>query len=289
MVKKKLKTKILLFGSTGFLGSQFVKFIQKKKFKIYTTNKIKLSKKKNIKNYKCNLLSSKNTNRIIKKIRPKIIINFAGKYKNQFDTDIVKSLTMHQNIFSSLIKNKLLNTKLLLFNSASEFGNLKRVAAVKEDEQKKPNTIYGLSKKIQLDLAEYYFRNYKIKVINIRIFNIIPNDTISKKSIFSELVNFSKKFSKKKYKIIIKSSNMIRDYDQIDNICKGIFKILKKGKAGQTYNLGSGKPSLVGVIAKKFLNEKGIPNKYIILSKKKKNSFGGADSFYANIKKFNKL
>ena len=235
------------------------------------------------------MLSSKNTNRIIKEIRPKIIINFAGKYKNQFETDIVESLTIHQNIFSSLIKNKLLNTKLLLFNSASEFGNVKRVAAIKEDEEKKPNTIYGLSKKIQLALAEYYFRNYKIKVINIRIFNIIPKDTISKKSIFSELVNFSKKFSEKKNKIIIKSSNMIRDYDQIDNICKGIFKILKKGKAGQTYNLGSGKPSLVGVIAKKFLNERGIPNKYIVFSNKRKNSFGGADSFYANIKKFNKL
>lgn len=288
MVKKELKKKILIFGSSGFLGSQFVKFIKKKNFNIYTTNKIKLSKK-NIENYTCNLLSSKNTNRIIKEIRPKIIINFAGKYKNQFETDIVESLTIHQNIFSSLIKNKLLNTKLLLFNSASEFGNVKRVAAIKEDEEKKPNTIYGLSKKIQLALAEYYFRNYKIKVINIRIFNIIPKDTISKKSIFSELVNFSKKFSEKKNKIIIKSSNMIRDYDQIDNICKGIFKILKKGKAGQTYNLGSGKPSLVGVIAKKFLNERGIPNKYIVLSNKRKNSFGGANSFYANIKKFNKL
>jgi nucleoside-diphosphate-sugar epimerase len=288
VVKKELKKKILIFGSSGFLGSQFVKFIKKKNFNIYTTNKIKLSKK-NIENYTCNLLSSKNTNRIIKEIRPKIIINFAGKYKNQFETDIVESLTIHQNIFSSLIKNKLLNTKLLLFNSASEFGNVKRVAAIKEDEEKKPNTIYGLSKKIQLALAEYYFRNYKIKVINIRIFNIIPKDTISKKSIFSELVNFSKKFSEKKNKIIIKSSNMIRDYDQIDNICKGIFKILKKGKAGQTYNLGSGKPSLVGVIAKKFLNERGIPNKYIVLSNKRKNSFGGANSFYANIKKFNKL
>jgi nucleoside-diphosphate-sugar epimerase len=288
VVKKELKKKLLIFGSSGFLGSQFIKFIQKKNFKIYTTSKIKLSKK-NIKNYRCNLLNSKNTNRIIKEIRPKIIINFAGKYKNQFETDIVESLTIHQNIFSSLIKNKLLNTKLLLFNSASEYGNVKRVAAIKEDEEKKPNTIYGLSKKIQLALAEYYFRNYKIKVINIRIFNIIPKDTISKKSIFSELVNFSKKFSKKKNKIIIKSSNMIRDYDQIDNICKGIFKILKKGRAGQTYNLGSGKPSLVGVIAKKFLNERGIPNKYIVFSNKRKNSFGGADSFYANIKKFNKL
>ena len=288
MVKKELKKKILIFGSSGFLGSQFVKFIKKENFNIYTTNKIKLSKQ-NIENYTCNLLSSKNTNRIIKEIRPKIIINFAGKYKNQFETDIVESLTIHQNIFSSLIKNKLLNTKLLLFNSASEFGNVKRVAAIKEDEEKKPNTIYGLAKKIQLALAEYYFRNYKIKVINIRIFNIIPKDTISKKSIFSELVNLSKKFSEKKNKIIIKSSNMIRDYDQIDNICKGIFKILKKGKAGQTYNLGSGKPSLVGVIAKKFLNERGIPNKYIVLSNKRKNSFGGANSFYANIKKFNKL
>ena len=288
MVKKELKKKLLIFGSSGFLGSQFIKFIQKKNFKIYTTSKIKLSKK-NIKIYRSNLLNSKNTNRIIKEIRPKIIINFAGKYKNQFETDIVESLTIHQNIFSSLIKNKLLNTKLLLFNSASEYGNVKRVAAIKEDEEKKPNTIYGLSKKIQLALAEYYFRNYKIKVINIRIFNIIPKDTISKKSIFSELVNFSKKFSKKKNKIIIKSSNMIRDYDQIDNICKGIFKILKKGRAGQTYNLGSGKPSLVGVIAKKFLNERGIPNKYIVFSNKRKNSFGGADSFYANIKKFNKL
>jgi dTDP-4-dehydrorhamnose reductase len=102
VVKKELKKKLLIFGSSGFLGSQFIKFIQKKNFKIYTTSKIKLSKK-NIKNYRCNLLNSKNTNRIIKEIRPKIIINFAGKYKNQFETDIVESLTIHQNIFSSLI------------------------------------------------------------------------------------------------------------------------------------------------------------------------------------------
>jgi nucleoside-diphosphate-sugar epimerase len=30
VVKKELKKKILIFGSSGFLGSQFVKFIKKK-------------------------------------------------------------------------------------------------------------------------------------------------------------------------------------------------------------------------------------------------------------------
>jgi nucleoside-diphosphate-sugar epimerase len=285
-IKKTFKKKILILCCSGYLGSSFTNYIKNEnKFLVYTTTRKNLRK---LRNFKCNLLDLNKLKKIIKKIKPNIIINFSGGFKNKFKTDILNNLIIHQNIFLSIIENKLKKTKIILLNSAAEFG-ISQKNSVKEFDKKKPFSLYGLGKKMQLELSNYYFNKYRLNINNIRLFNIIPSNKFQKNSIFSQLEKKIKKYKKKKTFITIGSSKEIRDYEYEEKLLKQILKIIIHGLPGQTYNIGSGKPSKIGNIAKKYLILKGVKDKYIILSKKRFNSFGASNSFYANINKFKKL
>ena len=62
------KNKILILGSSGFFGFNFCKKLKE--------NKIKFS---SLKKEQCNLLNYEESYKVIKKINPSIIFNFAGK------------------------------------------------------------------------------------------------------------------------------------------------------------------------------------------------------------------
>ena len=63
--------KILITGSSGYIGSCLYKFLLKKKYTVYGIDKVKTNNIKNI--FKANLNDTNKLNKIIKEINPKII------------------------------------------------------------------------------------------------------------------------------------------------------------------------------------------------------------------------
>tara|TARA_Y100000992_G_C21264625_1_gene493268 strand:- start:1550 stop:2284 length:735 start_codon:yes stop_codon:yes gene_type:complete len=63
-----LKKNVILAGGSGFLGSQFSDFLGKKNYNVHVIDLIKLSNKKNIFYYKCDLTREKLVKKIIYKI-----------------------------------------------------------------------------------------------------------------------------------------------------------------------------------------------------------------------------
>ena len=69
--------RILITGSSGYIGSCLYKFLLKKKYIVYGIDKVKKNKVKNF--FKVNLNNSNKLNNIIKKINPKIVIHMAAQ------------------------------------------------------------------------------------------------------------------------------------------------------------------------------------------------------------------
>ena len=80
---------VLVTGGSGFIGTNFCKLLLKKNYKVinidslsYAANKeetLKLKKNKNYFFFKANIFDDKKIYKILKKYKPKYIVNFAAE------------------------------------------------------------------------------------------------------------------------------------------------------------------------------------------------------------------
>tara|TARA_Y100001958_G_scaffold76132_1_gene51316 strand:+ start:1059 stop:2048 length:990 start_codon:yes stop_codon:yes gene_type:complete len=246
------KTKILITGGTGYIGSCLYALLQKKfDIKILDKNDKKKWQKISKKNfYKCNILNYKRTDQIIKKIKPTVIIHLASlstvnekfKLKNYFLNNVAAT----ENILKIMKKN---NIKNIIYSSTASVYHMKN-SKINENSKIKPISKYGKTKLLSEKLIEKFDINYII----FRFFNVASavNNPMTgefhnpETHLIPTLINNlnNNKISKifgKDYKT--KDGTCIRDYIHIKDICNAIYlgiKSLKKKKNKKIINLGNG-------------------------------------------------
>ena len=173
--------KIIVTGGSGFIGTNLVNFLLKKKFFVvnldkltYSSNKYKniLRNKKNYKLIKVDLINKNKLIGIIKRYKPKAIFNLAA------ETHVDRSIDgpanfIHTNIngtFSLLealrfLQKKKINPKLIHISTDEVFGDIKKNIRSNEDHKYEPSSPYSASKASADHLVKSYIRTYKIKAV----------------------------------------------------------------------------------------------------------------------------
>ena len=209
--------KILITGSTGFIGSYILKnisytnnvyIILRKKIKIHRHKKIKIINYKNF-----NDLNSK-----LKKIKIDIIIHCATHYVKEHTYSDIQKLANSNILFGNIILENLdiMNVK--------KFINLSTVwedyNSIKDDN---PN-LYSVYKKSFSHLINFY----KKKFINISFYNIMISDTFGKGDKRIKLINVLKNNYKKNKKTKIISKNLYLNLLNVEDIFSAVNIIVNK-------------------------------------------------------------
>lgn len=227
--------KIILSGSTGFIGKNLNIFLKKKKFKI-------LKYKKNKNNFKKINLSK-----------------FSHFIHAGFDTRkncIVKEQVRILKEIIHLAKKYSINI-IFLSTSASGKSNERKILS---------NNRYQIAKKRCEEILINENKN-GLKVIILRIFNLY-GPYQKKNYIVSDLLS---KFLKKKC-IYLKNYGNSRDLIFIEDLCNAIYKILMlKQTKFEIFEIGSGKSYKLIYIA--YLIKKLINSKKKIIKLNPKNSY----------------
>ena len=209
--------KILITGSTGFIGSNILKnisytnnvyIILRKKIKIQHHKKIKIINYKNF-----NDLNSK-----LKKIKIDIIIHCATHYVKEHTYSDIQKLANSNILFGNIILENLdiMNVK--------KFINLSTVwedyNSIKDDN---PN-LYSVYKKSFSHLINFY----KKKFINKSFYNIMISDTFGKEDKRIKLINVLKNNYKKNKKTKIISKNLYLNLLNVEDIFSAVNIIVNK-------------------------------------------------------------
>ena len=154
--------KILVTGGLGFIGSNLIKILLKKKYVVINIDKVSyssnfyntknFSKNKNYKFLKCNLEDRKKLNKIIFKYKPKGIFNLAAETHVDRSIDdpspFIKSNII--GLFNLLEvfrkyqkKNK--NIKLIHISTDEVYGDVLKGRSIESDAYK-PSSPYAASK-----------------------------------------------------------------------------------------------------------------------------------------------
>jgi len=256
-----LKQKILITGSTGFVGSNILNLLLKKNVYIYDVLRNKNKKNKKIRDFKKNknylpifYKKFNDLERKLKKIKIDIVINCATYYTGKNDIKNIENLVQTNIIFCSVILESLKNKikKFINFGSMMEYSH---------GNQFSPKNFYAITKYTFQKIEEFYKLNYKnIKFYDLKLYETYGDNDVRKKIIPTIIKSYSKNKSVK-----IVSKNLIMNFVHIESLVKVIYMIIfNKIKEGE-YCLKNNKfikiQKLINTLNKKL--KKKIKVKYL--------------------------
>ena len=289
-----MKKNLIVTGGLGFIGSNLIKFLLKKNYSIINIDKISYSsnpynlkdikKNKNYKFIKCDINNKNKFYNILKKYKPKAIFNLAAETHvdrsidsvNPFiESNIVGVFNLLEALKSYLKQNK--RIKLIHISTDEVYGDVIRGKS-KENDPYKPSSPYAASKASSDHLVYSYIKTFKLPAIITNCSNNYGPRQHPEKLIPKIIYNIINNIS---LPIYGKGKNS-REWIFVDDHCEALFEILKKGKIGEFYNIGSNKNFNNIEITNKLIN---IAKNHIKIGKNVKIKFvkdrPGHDKRYA--------
>ena len=231
------KTKIFVAGHRGLVGSALCNYLKKTKY-----NNIIVAKRSSL-----DLTDSKKVKNFIRKKRPDVVINCAGRVGGimanyRFPTEFLfENIKIQMNLMNSCFKNKIKN--VILLGSSCIYPKYAK-QPIKEEyllsgKLEETNEAYALSKIVGLKSLEYYNRQFNTKYIALQPTNLYgPNDNfhLVNSHFFPALIkkfDLSKSHKGKAVEIWgtgIAKREMMYVYDLADAIYFILKKLLKKDK-----------------------------------------------------------
>ena len=272
--------RFIVTGGYGFIGSNLIRLLIKKKFKVLNIDNMSYSAQKynligiNKKNYffkKVDINNKKEILKIFRSFKPDGIFNLAA------DTHVDRSIDSSYNfiknnilgVYNLLEVLKIQKRKIRLIHISTDevYGD---VLGNKRSDEKYPyipSSPYSASKASSDHLVYSYVRTHKIDAVISNCSNNYGPRQFPEKLIPKMIYNI---LNNMPLPIYAKGKNS-REWIYVDDHCDALLKLFFKGKKGEKYNVGSGINCSNIFIIKKIL--KVFRNKKIKIGKKVRINF----------------
>jgi len=272
--------KIIVTGGLGFIGSNLIELLLKKKYFVINVDKATYSsnfyntreyvKNKNYKFIKIDI-ANKNLKKIIFKYKPACIFNLAA------ETHVDRSIDKPDDFIKSNIVgvynllecfrefSKKHKTKLVHISTDEVYGDILKGRS-SETYPYKPSSPYAASKAASDHLVYSYVRTFKIPAVVTNCSNNYGPKQHPEKLIPKLIYNIANNLP---LPIYGKGTNS-REWIYVKDHCEALLKVYLKGKIGEFYNIGSNKNLNNLDVTKKLLDKS---KKFIKIGKKVKINF----------------
>ncbi|BCB97302.1 dTDP-glucose 4,6-dehydratase [Dissulfurispira thermophila] len=238
--------RLLVTGGAGFIGSEFVRQGVKRGYRIAVVDKITYAGdfmrindiKKEIDIYIGDITDRKFMESVFKTAKPYAVIHWAA------ESHVDRSIIDASPFFDTNVKG----TQILLdiskayeierfinISTDEVYGELGEEGQFYETTPLNPNSPYSVSKASADMLGRAYYRTYGVPVLTVRPCNNYGPWQYPEKLIPMVIL---KAINNKKIPIFGTGQN-IREWLFVSDCVDAVFKIMEKGKIGETYNIGS--------------------------------------------------
>ena len=226
--------KILVTGSSGFIGKKIMKRLDKSKVITDSNNSERID--------------LQNREQVMKLDSAEMVIHLGGKtpqkelkWSEYFDNNVIGTL----NVLEYCIQKKV---KKMIYISSYVYGNPK-YCPVDENHPINPHNAYTESKYLGERLCEFYCNRSDLNLIILRPFNIF-GESMRDGFLISNLINSVKTGEKS----TIVNKNSKRDFLYVDDFVDLIVKLINYDFKFEVLNVGAGKSYSFEEIIKKIEN-----------------------------------
>ncbi len=246
--------KVLITGITGMAGSHLAEYLLgQSNYEVHGTIRWRSIREniapfeKDLFLHECELRDPYGVARLLREIRPDRIYHLASQSNvaaswNCPRETLVNNITAQLNIFEAVRQLDLLETRIHVAGSSEEYGLVyEHELPVKETNQLRPLSPYGVSKVTQDALAYQYYKSYGLHVVRTRAFNhtgprrgdVFVTSSFARQIVEIEMENRDP---------VIRVGNLEakRDFSDIRDVVKAYAIALEHCKPGSVYNIGSG-------------------------------------------------
>jgi dTDP-glucose 4,6-dehydratase len=269
--------RFIVTGGYGFIGSNLIKLLLKKNFKVFNIDKLSYSAQKynlrgiKSRNYffkKIDINNKKEIIKILRKYKPHGIFNLAA------DTHVDRSINDSSNFIKNnilgvynlleAIKNYKKKIRLVHISTDEVYGDIMGSKRSSENFPYIPSSPYSASKASSDHLVNAYVRTHKIDAVISNCSNNYGPRQFPEKLIPKMIYNI---LNNKSLPIYSKGKNL-REWIYVNDHCDALIKLFFKGRSGEKYNIGSGINCSNIFLVKKIL--KSFADRKIKIGKKVK-------------------
>ena len=246
-----MKKKVIVTGGLGFIGSNLIDLLIKKKYFVINIDSVTYSSnfyntkdfKDNYKFIKCNINNKKKIFDLLEKYKPVGIFNLAAEThvdrsidgpKPFIDSNILGIFNLLEAFRNFHKKNK--NIRLIHISTDEVYGDVLKGRS-DENYSYKPSSPYAASKAASDHLVYSYVRTFNIPAIVTNCSNNYGPKQHPEKLIPKVIYNIINNISLPVYG----NGKNSREWIFVDDHCNALIKVLEKGKIGEFYNIGSNK------------------------------------------------
>ncbi len=202
---------------------------------------------------------------LLNQIQPDCILHLAAQSsvalswkQPQLTADINIKGTINLLEAARALQNK---PRILLIGSGEEYGALKPdQIPVREETALHPANIYAATKAAAEQVAQLYVRAYGMEIVMVRAFNHFGPD---QRPIFvaADFCKQAAEIECGQHEPVIRTGNLSakRDFTDVRDIVRAYALLMKHGKAGTVYNVGSGTAIAVSEILEMIRTQSSVP------------------------------
>lgn len=251
----------LIIGGAGFVGAYLIRHLRDDLGQEVFVTKMPNEQitESGIAVFDLNILEKDSIVKVFEEIKPDYIFHLAAQssvsvsWKNP-------GLTVDVNVKGAVnvleaIREAAPKARILLIGSGEEYGHVKAdEIPIVEDNTPRPGNIYAATKVCQNLLGKIYADAYHLDIMMVRAFNHIgPNQS----PIFV-VADFCKQVAEieagqKEAVMMVVNLSAKRDFTDVRDVVRAYALLMKHGKSGETYNIGSGKAIAIDDILKMIL------------------------------------
>lgn len=262
----------LITGISGFVGGHYIEYLLAKNIGIRICgidnrkpkfDFLKDAYRKRIKFYHGSLLNKNRLRRLIEKTRPDYIVNLAAQSSVAYSwKNPVECYMNNTGIFLNVVeaaKRAKSGARILSVGSSEEYGITgKGSAPVTESSPLRPLNPYAVSRIAQEYFAKIYAKTRRVRVISTRSFNHIgprQSDAFVISSLAKQVIEAKKGLCRK---IVCGNLDIVRDFTDVRDVVRAYDLLLRKGRAGEAYNVCSGKGHKLSEILRILRKKAGV-------------------------------
>lgn len=240
--------KALIIGAAGFVGPYLATHLSEEcGMQVYATKLTQADlRDTKMEVHRLNILNKDEIVDLLYRIRPDYIFHLAAQssvalsWKNP-------GLTIDVNIKGSVnvmdaVRELYYKPRVLLIGSGEEYGRIEPgETPISETNHLRPGNLYAATKVCQNMIANIYATAYDMELIMVRAFNHIGPKQASI-YVVSDFCRQVVEIEKGLREPVMMVGNLkaMRDFTDVRDVVRAYALLAKYGKAGETYNVGSG-------------------------------------------------